>query len=148
LDSPIYRLSDELQESPAGVGIGVPDPSEADREELVLKKIGVKGWGRLHHFRNYYSQGWGEHGGKPLSPRALEAFYRFIEVLPPANGHKPRLFLTDDGNLELCWDDPEGKSIQVEFTASRIEYYIESTNREGHVGFDGLTELALRLMQR
>jgi hypothetical protein len=41
------------------------------------------------------------------------------------------LFLTDTGTLELCWEDVFGKSIQVEFTAAGIEFYLEAKKVEG-----------------
>lgn len=56
------------------------NPNEAEREDLLLSKLGPRGWGRIHHFRHYYAQGWGERGhGRPLSPRSLEAFFRYLD---------------------------------------------------------------------
>ena len=140
-----YQLSDDLR------GVNIPTafrtaaPSEAEREEMVLKKLGVKCWGRLHHFRNSYSQGWGEGIGKPLSPRALEAFYRFVRAAQFRAGREPSLFLTDHGNLELCWEDENGKAVQVEFTPTGAEFFIEAEGCEGAVEHSHLNELAVRL---
>jgi hypothetical protein len=58
-------------------------------EELLLSKLGAKGWGRLHYFHHYYSTGWGDGSGKPLSPRALETFYRFLESAKFPEGSVP-----------------------------------------------------------
>ena len=126
-----YRLSNDLQEAAVGLNIRPSQPDEAEREEVVLKKLGARGWGRLIHFRNYYSAGWGECSAKPLSPRALETFYRFLEKAQfPANT-VPSIFLTDGGTLELCWEDAFGKAIQFEFTATGIEFFLESRKIEG-----------------
>src|SRR5207249_2511796 len=75
-----YELSDDLRDdSVIPPELTLPG-SEPEREDLVLNKLGAKGWVRLHHFRHYYSAGWGEHSGRPLSPRALETFFRFMEA--------------------------------------------------------------------
>ena len=126
-----YRLSDDLLENGGAPNVRTPLPDEAEREELILAKLGSRGWGRLHHFRHYYSAGWGERSGKPLSPRALETFFRFLERAKFAQNSTPSLFLTDNGSLELWWEDAFGKSVQVEFTSTGIEFYVESRNVEG-----------------
>jgi len=126
-----YRLSEDLQENGVAPNVRTPFPDEAEREELVLAKLGTRGWGRLHHFRHYYSAGWGDRSGRPLSPRALETFFRFLEAAKFAVNTTPSLFLTDTGTLELCWEDASGKAIQVEFTSIGIEFYLESKKVEG-----------------
>jgi hypothetical protein len=126
-----YRLSDDLRENGGTANVRTPLPDEADREELLLAKLGLRGWRRLHHFRRDYSAGWGERSGKPLSPRALETFFRFLERATFPKNSTPSLFLTDNGGLELCWEDAFGKSVQVEFTSTGIEYYLESRKFEG-----------------
>ena len=139
-----YQLSNDLRGEAIPAAFHTAEPSEAAREEMVLKKLGLKCWGRLHHFRHYYAQGWGEGAGKPLSPRALEAFYRFLKTADFSSGRKPSLFLTDDGNLELCWEDSGGKAVQVEFTPAGAEFFIEAQDREGmlpHSEFDELARL-------
>ena len=137
-----YQLTNDLRGEAIPAAFRTAAPSEAEREEMVLKKLGLKCWGRLHHFRNYYSQGWGEGVGKPLSPRALEAFYRFLKAAKFSTGRRPSLFLTDNGNLELCWEDDRGKAVQVEFTPAGVEFFIETENREGVLPHSGLIELA------
>src|SRR6267143_4885583 len=116
-----YRLSDDLVEY-GTPNVRTPFPDEAEREEIVLAKLGNRGWGRLHHFRHYYSAGWGDRCGKPLSPRALETFYRFLEQAQFPSNCTPSLFLTDNGTLELCWEDNFGKSVHFEFTPNGIEF--------------------------
>ena len=138
-----YRLIEELRESAAVPGVRRAAPDELAREELLLRKLGSKGWGRVHHFRNYYDSGWGENG-RVLSPKALDAFFRFVEE---ANfpGRNPSVFLTDGGGIELCWEDRDGKATQVEFTAKGVEFYKAATDEEGSVFFDALAALARRL---
>jgi hypothetical protein len=120
-------------------------PSESVREELLIKKLGARGWGRLHHFRHYYGPGWGDGAGRPVSPRALEGFYRFLERFEFPPGVKPSVFLTDTGHLEMCWEERTGKAVQIEFTPAGADYYSESTRREGCLGYAQISELVREL---
>ena len=141
----VYRLSDNLRDETPVLAVRTPAPSEGEREELLLSKLGPKGWGRLHHFRHYYSAGWGDGSGKPLSPRSLETFYRFLESITfPANT-TASLFLTDEGFIELCWEDRLSKAVQVEFRPSEIEFYVEANQLEDSVPTTEATQLAKRL---
>jgi hypothetical protein len=141
----VYQFSDNLRDEAVLLGVRPGVPSEAEREELLFSKLGPKGWVRLHHFRHYYSAGWGDGSGKPLSPRALEMFYRFIETAVFNGETKPSIFLTDQGFIELCWEDRSGKAVQLEFRPAEIEFYIESQDSEGSVPNHAVTELARRL---
>ena len=140
----VYQLSDNLREGTPLHGVRRTEPSEGEREELLLSKLGPKGWGRLHHFRHYYSAGWGG-SGKPLSPRALETFYRFLESATFPSGSVPSVFLTDEGCIEVCWEDSARKVVQVEFRPAEIEFYVEAQQIEDSVPASEAKELAKRL---
>src|SRR6266568_8160605 len=132
LHPPAYTLTEDLRELSEPASIRRPAPDELAREELLLRKLGPRGWGRVHHFRNYYQSGWGEQRGQILSPKALDAFSRFLEAVEfPAAKTPPSVFLTDRGGIELSWEDADGKSLQVEFTRERVEFYREATGEEG-----------------
>ena len=141
----VYQLSENLRDEAVFLGVRPAAPSEAEREELLFSKLGPKGWVRLHHFRHYYSAGWGDGSGKPLSPRVLEMFYRFLEFAVFTGDTKPSVFLTGQGCIELCWEDGSGKAVQLEFRPTEIEFYIESQNSEGAVPHSAVAELARRL---
>lgn len=141
----VYRLSDNLRDEAVLLGVRATTPDEGEREELLLSKLGAKGWGRLHHFRHYYSSGWGGGSGRPLSPRALETFYRFLESVTFPQSAKPSLFLTDKGWIELCWEDSSGKAVQVEFRSAEIEFYLEAQEAEGSVPNIEVKDFAGRL---
>ena len=117
-----YRLGDRLAHGALVSAVHTPLPNEVAREELLLKKLGARGWGRMHHFRHYYQTGWGEARCKPLSPRASEAFFRFLEAVDFPPDCLPSLFLTDLGGLELRWES-SGSDVQVEFASNAIEVY-------------------------
>lgn len=128
-----YTLAQDLCEPATLANIHRSAPDEWAREDLLLRKLGARGWGRVHHFRNYYASGWGEHGGKILSPSALSAFFQFLESITFPAGTVPSVFLTDQGGIEICWEDEAGKSVQIEFTRTGAEYYCEATGTEGVV---------------
>lgn len=118
-----YRLTDDLLPAPEGGRLMRAEPGEADREELLLRKLGPRGWGRFYQFRHFYGLGWGEGRGQALSPRAIEAFHKFLETVQFPAGSRPSIFLTDDGGLELSWENADGKALQAAFFPSRIEVY-------------------------
>ena len=140
-----YDLSENLRTDTFPPGVRTLPSSEAAREELLLSKLGARGWGRVHHFRHYYSAGWGDRSGKPLSPRALESFYRFLEAAQFPRGSVPSVFLTDEGSIELSWEDHRGKAVQVEFRPSDIELYVEADELEESVPVSDAKALASRL---
>lgn len=143
--SPAYTLVEELREPASVLSVHRGRPDEWEREGLLLRKLGPKGWGRVCHFRNYYASGWGEKG-RVLSPKALDAFFRFVEQSSfPSGSSSPSVFLTDRGGIELCWEDGNGKPVQVEFTRTGAEFYKGATNEEGTVTFDDLAQLSERL---
>jgi hypothetical protein len=141
LFEPGYELGEALREQSVSLAVRPAAPDEADREEVVLRKLGPRGWGRLHHFRYFYGSGWGEGAGKPLSPRALEGFYRFLEQAQFPEGVTPSLFFTDAGHLELSWENPAGAAVQVEFTPAGAECYREAIDSERSFTYSHLPEL-------
>jgi hypothetical protein len=143
--SSAYRLVEELREPMALPGIHRVAMDDLDIEQALLTKLGARGWGRIHHFRNHYNQPWGERRGEPLSPRALGLLTRFVAAATFPAGGQPSVFLTDQGNLELCWEDATGAARQVEFKADGIDYYIEATSEEKSVGSDHLADVVAKL---
>lgn len=142
---PAYTVQDSMRELAPIASIFRAMPDEGHREEVLLKKLGPKGWGRVHHFRCYYEGGWGS-GNRSLSPKALDAFHRFLDLVAlPTTGNSPSVFLTDRGGLELCWEDSDGKSIQVEFCQDGIECFRASSDDESFVGFDKIERIAREL---
>jgi len=129
-----YRLSAELTDDTRSRGLSWAVPGEADQDELLLQKLGTRGWGRLHHFRLLYQSGWGEGKGRPVSPRAVNALVEFLERFSWPEGVMPSLFLTDRGGVEVAWEEHEGDSAQIEFHRDGIEVYREATGTEAEVG--------------
>lgn len=140
---PGYVLNVDLRETSQCQGAQRISFDESAREDLLIKKLGSKGWGRVHHFRNFYQPGWGEGYGQMLSPKAVEAFFRFLETVTFSQEKPhPSVFLTDSGGIELCWEDSAGKAIQFEFKRDGIGFYSESLDREESAGFASISTLA------
>jgi len=120
-----------------------------EAERALLTKLGARGWGRIQHFRNHYNQPWGEHQSAPVSARAVDALTRFVAEATFPAGIVPSVFLTDQGGLELCWEDAQGAARdtarQIEFKPDGIEYFIAATGEEGSTGWDRMPELILQL---
>ncbi len=147
--APAYALVESLREPAGSPSIFRSMADEQAHERVLLEKLGPKGWGRLHHFRHFYGSGWGETNNQALSPSALEAFHRFLEVVRfPERTPVPSVFLTDQGGLELCWETGSGKAVQVEFSRGGVEYFRADTGAEGQVGFAALRQLARDLSER
>lgn len=140
-----YCVVDDLRESPGLANVQRSAPDDWAREELLLNKLGPRGWGRIHHFRNYYLSGWGGGSGQMLSPKALGAFFQFLESMNFPSGSQPSVFLTDRGGIELAWEDSSGKAVQVEFTRDGAEYFQEATGLEGCLSNGALRTLPVLL---
>ena len=138
-----YQVPDALRSEPLPSSVRASEPGETAREELLLKKLGPKGWGRVHHFRNFYQHGWGDGSGKALSPRALDAFYEFLKAVTFTGGKVPSVFLTDGGGLELSWEEDGNRPIQFEFSPFGIEVYREKTGTEKVFSLTESVNLAL-----
>ena len=143
--SSAYRLVEDLRESMTISGVYRVAMDNLENEQALLTKLGSRGWGRIHHFRNYYSQSWGEHQGGPVSARAIDALTRFVAGAIFPSGVRPSVFLTDQGGLELCWEDTQGAARQIEFKPDGIDYYVAATGEEGSAGWDRLPELIHKL---
>ncbi len=95
------------------------------------------------NFRNHFDIGWGEHGnGRALSPRAYEALLRFVQIARFPADVVPSVFLTNDGGIELAWEDKEGHPVQIEFQRDGAEYFLGATKCEGFVGYEEMDEIA------
>jgi hypothetical protein len=144
--SPSFRLVEELREPPAPDTVFLSAPDESAQDELLLRKLGPRGWGRVQYFRRFYASGWGEQNGRALSPKAFELFLRFVNAVKfPVAKTEPSVFLTNLGGIELCWEDALGKPVQVEFMREGVEFYEERTGAEGVEDHANLLDLSKRL---
>lgn len=139
----VYRLADDLAEPSYQSTVRRVALEQTDEEGVLLEKLGARGWGRIHYFRNYFHEGWGESGqGRAVSPRAYEAFVRFVQVARFPEGAIPSVFLTDEGGIELSWEDSLKKPVQIEFQRNGAEFFLGATQAEGFIGYDELTQIA------
>jgi len=144
VDSTSYSLSNQFNTATAPVGssrLTTFELGDAANEQLILKKLGTAGWGRLHYFRMCFSAGWGEGNQNPLSPRSLEMFGKALRIIEFPENVKPSIFLTDDGFIELTWRDCDGNAIQFEFRSKDFEIYIEACGVEAIFPNDELEDV-------
>ena len=96
-------------------------------DELGLQArliLGENGCERFEEFLSY-PKGWDFGAGMPLSPVSVAVMEWFLSSFPGFINGTPTLFLTQEGNLQLDWDDTNGECVSLEFYPDRISYYIE-----------------------
>lgn len=100
----------------------------------VAKILGSSGVQRFEEFKMYHS-GWDHGYGKSLSYKSVAVMESFLSMLSILDT-EPSIFFTREGNLQLGWEDKEGKVIELEFFPDRIEYYLEGRSLESEVPVD------------
>ena len=71
-----------------------------------------------------------------LSHNSITLFFMFVCAVLNKNWQPsttPSVFMTDEGFLQLVWEDSNGHTIELEFTNNGIEYYFESSGKEGSI---------------
>ena len=119
-----------------------PAVLSAEEEELLIQKLGARGWVRLLQFSRFYGPGWGEGQNKQLSPKGQAAFLLFLRQVTFRHDADPSVFLTDEGELELAWEDASGHPVQLVFGRSGIAVFIEGTGRDEQVPHTSIAALA------
>lgn len=110
-----------------------------DIHHLVHRKLGKR-------FAERFEQLKGIPLENSIGPKteSLNSFRKFLESIGELERANPSLFLTDEGNLEMVWEDSEGKSVQFEFQNEAIEHYREATNFEQITSIEKLESLLFR----
>jgi len=105
---------------------------------LVTQPNAYPGWDAVRRELEWV----GEHGmGKALSPKAYEAFLRFIKAARFPAGVTPSVFLTDAGGIEVSWESDDGQPVQVEFRREGAEYFLGATQTEGCAGYGDIDNI-------
>jgi hypothetical protein len=151
-----------LEPNSSGADFPVPQPESADSfqtaapfmlfslpESVVenpywigLTVLGHKGMQRLYSFAAEYQDGWGDGSGKALNPEAYKALFIFMRYAPINVSSRPSIFMSEDGGLELAWDDANNNDVRVEFGPSRVAYWFSGTGNEGSVEISETQTLA------
>lgn len=115
-------------------------PAHFVLSESARQTIGDNGLNRLREFTRY-QPGWDLGEGKPLASRSVVLLSAFLSHLPELAPYRPSLFMTHEGNLELGFEDAEGRSISIEFYPDRVDYYLEGLGEEQTVKLDLIYQL-------
>jgi len=95
----------------------------------VFQAFGINALNRFEAFRDV-AAGWDCGKGRALNPESEETLSLFLEAFASLQGINASLFLTTSGNLELQWEDDQGKSVEAEFFSDRVEAYLERDDTE------------------
>ena len=77
----------------------------------IYESLGAHGLSRLNEFR-CYRQGWDNGKGAAFSAASEKQFTTFIQEYADALSKvRPSVFLTREGNLQLGWEDKNGKAV-------------------------------------
>lgn len=120
------------------------DNSVLSREAVAI--IGTNGKRRFDDFKGY-PNGWYGGKGKELSKGSIFVFEQFIKYLPELKSVRPSLFLTLEGNLSLGWKDKNTESVEVEFYPDKMDYFIESLDKESSVKLANIFELTKKVKE-
>lgn len=101
------------------------------KAENILGLDGVK---RFEDFKKYH-EGWDHGAGKSLSLKSVAVLDYFINQYSYFHS-SPSIFFTREGNLQLGWEDSQGRAIEIEFYPDRIEYYLEGKGIESEIPVD------------
>lgn len=100
----------------------------SDLFKSSAKLLGSNSYERFKRFLEY-SDGWGGGLGKKVSTQSVAALQNFL-----SDGQtlwaEPSIFLKQDGNLQLAWEDADGNVIELDFLPSGITFFHEKSGQE------------------
>lgn len=96
--------------------------------------LGENAAARLTEFR-LYRDGWDFGRGKRLSAGSVRALESFL-LAGPRFPTRPSLFMTQDGMLELAWEDAAGRRVEVEYLPGRYLYFLDGPDGGEEGAFD------------
>jgi hypothetical protein len=160
-------LSADVQEYPLGLpvrGIAEPNYQECevfdtseiapgayikpvdDLTTLVKDKLGENGVSRFYEFRDY-SDGWCMGTGKKISHQSIAQLERFVRLAQDYLPDEPSIFISEEGILQLQWEDTDDLDIEICFGPEQFEYFLESSDEEGIIPSKNISELLNKLFQ-
>jgi hypothetical protein len=104
------------------------DVTLSARAQAVLGPHGVA------RFREFWSypDGWDfGGGGKALSERSVTGLETFVANFNGFGARRPSLFLSEEGHLELAWEDATGDRVELEFSRTGEAILFFSADDEG-----------------
>jgi hypothetical protein len=120
---------DKFIEEKEGRDIVLVNVAELNPQTATI--LGNNNLDRFNKFKEFLP-GWDYGEGKPLSLRSAAVMQYFANRFSNFTT-KPSIFLSTDGNLELAWENNSGQAVELEFFPDKIEYYVESIEKEDQI---------------
>lgn len=117
-----------------------------DLSTFVKDKLGENGVRRFYEFRDY-SDGWCMGKGKKVSHQSIAQLERFVRLAQEYLPDEPSIFISEEGFLQLQWEDADDQDIEVCFGPKQFEYFLESSDEEGIIPSKNISELLNKLFQ-
>lgn len=136
-----------LSESSGGTllpDIGVNTPSDPTLSDFASAILDSNAASRFREFAAY-KDGWYFGKGSGLNRESLFTLEAFVANAAPDIPSSASLFMTTTGNLQLSWEDAKGMAVELEFTPTGVDYFIEADDTEGHVPHIDLAQLKQRI---
>jgi hypothetical protein len=126
----------------------IPDPAPPAPEPVsgvkyidpLFKHLGQNGVDRVKEFRTY-KDGWDSGKGAALNGKSEENLRSFLLSRSDEFPTPPSVFLTRAGNLRLSWENQAGDGIDLEFFPSGVEYFFESSGKEGFAKLNSVDKI-------
>ena len=124
---PLHTASAAL----AYLTLGFTPPASTELSAETKETLGPVAVARLDLFRQY-RRDWNGAGALPLSRQSIASLDSFVKMQRRFST-APSVFLNDQGNLVLAWENGNGQSIEAEFTPDRLVVYFEDDDEKLYV---------------
>ena len=102
----------------------------AQAHKTLISKIGENAAERFSNMTEYHDN-WGGNNEKCLSPYSVRTMCMFLDAVDKFDT-VPSIFLTNEGTLQLGWEDADGNEIEIDFLPDLIYYYVPRYFAYGH----------------
>lgn len=123
-----FEATDTQQSSAIRVGV-LHESASTLISDAARAAVGTAGLKRLESFFQLKS-GWDGVGSKPINLNSIASFSNFFDE----TGLRPEglgVFMSAQGNVVVNWLDKHRQLVELEFSPSGLDYFIEENGEEG-----------------
>jgi len=129
-----------LEDTPDHARSAPETVSVSESVDPLFKHLGKNGVARVKEFKTY-KDGWDSGKGRALNEKSEENLHSFLRSKATGFPTRPSVYLTPAGNLRLIWEKRGGECVELEFFPDGIEYFFESSGREGFAQQTAIDEI-------